>query len=208
MGPMIWAARLCWALWWGGAAAALTGRLGKGEPLQAEALAAVFLTAGAALWLEVSYLLAGMVAGAVVANFAPQHRFAFHEIKRVEWPFMLLFFLLAGASFQPEALRGLELLVLAYVVLRVVSRVGAGWLGARLSGLGAAERAWLGAALMPQAGVAVGLALVAAARFEEHGQVILSVTIATTIVFELLGPILTLTALKRTGSIPTGAGRG
>ena len=44
-------------------ATALTGRLQDGEPIQAEALGIVFLCAGLAIWLEVSFLLAGMIAG-------------------------------------------------------------------------------------------------------------------------------------------------
>ena len=50
----------------GAPAAYLTGRLKPGEPLQAEAIGIVFLVAGFALWLEVSFLVAGMTAGAVI----------------------------------------------------------------------------------------------------------------------------------------------
>ena len=54
-------------------AAYLTGRLKKGEPIQSEALGVVFLCAGTALWLDVSFLLAGIAAGATVVNFARHH---------------------------------------------------------------------------------------------------------------------------------------
>ena len=62
----------------------LTGRVRNGEPVQAEALGIVFLTAGLALWLHVSYLIAAMTAGAVIANFARHHTRAFHEIERIQ----------------------------------------------------------------------------------------------------------------------------
>lgn len=79
-------------------AAFLTGRLKSGEPMQAEALGLVFLCAGLAIWLGVSFLLAGMVAGAIVVNLAKHHSRPFHEIEHIEWPFMVFFFVLAGAS--------------------------------------------------------------------------------------------------------------
>lgn len=67
-------------------AAYLTGRLSKGEPLQTEALGIVFLTAGLALWLDVSFLIAGMTAGAIIVNLARHHARAFHEIEHIQWP--------------------------------------------------------------------------------------------------------------------------
>lgn len=65
-------------------AAYLTGRLRRGEPIQSEALGVVFLCAGLAIWLGVSFLLAGMVAGAIVVNLAKHHNRPFHEIEHVE----------------------------------------------------------------------------------------------------------------------------
>jgi NhaP-type Na+/H+ or K+/H+ antiporter len=62
-------------------AAYLTGRLKKGEPIQSEALGVVFLCAGTALWLDVSFLLAGIAAGATVVNVARHHARPFH----VQW---------------------------------------------------------------------------------------------------------------------------
>ena len=54
-------------------AAHLTGRLKEGEPIQSEALGVVFLCAGTALWLDVSFLLTGIAAGATVVNLARHH---------------------------------------------------------------------------------------------------------------------------------------
>ncbi|WP_306150547.1 MULTISPECIES: cation:proton antiporter, partial [unclassified Roseibium] len=81
----------------------LTGRLKPGEPMQAEAIGIVFLTAGLALLLEVSFLITGMTVGAIIANFARHHDRPFYEIEHIQWPFMILFFLLAGATLEFEA---------------------------------------------------------------------------------------------------------
>ncbi len=177
--------------------ALLTGRLKPGAPTQLEALGLVFLTAGLAMWIEVSFLLAGMVAGAVIANMAKHHDRAFHEIELVERPFLILFFLLAGASMEVRALTAVGGIGLAFVVLRVLGRLAGGWIGGVWAGLPPVQRVWIGPALLPQAGVAVGMALVATAELPDLGDLLLTLTIGTTVVFELVGPLVTLIAVRR-----------
>jgi Kef-type K+ transport system membrane component KefB len=180
-------------------AAFLTGRLQPGEPIQAEAIGVVFLCAGLALWLGVSFLLSGMIAGALIVNLARHHRRTFHEIERIEWPFMVLFFVLAGASLDVSALKEIGVIGVAYLGLRVVGRIVGGWAGGMASGVPLLHRHWIGFALLPQAGVAVGMALVAVFHFPELGKTLLAVTIGSTIVFELFGPLFTQAALRKSG---------
>ncbi len=182
----------------GGPAAMLTGRLRDGEPLQIEALALVFLCAGMSLWLEVSFLIAGMVVGTVIVNLAAHHTKAFHEIEHIQWPFVVLFFILAGGSLDIGVAATLGGVGLAFVALRTIARVMGGMVGARIAGLPAREGLWFGAALLPQAGVAIGMALIAAQRFPDWGPQIIALTIGTTVVFEILGPFATLKAIRRT----------
>jgi len=181
-------------------AAYLTGRLAPGEPQLTEALGVVFLTAGLAIMAEVSFLLAGMTAGAVVANLAHHHARAFHEIEHVQWPFMILFFVLAGATLDLGRAGALGGVVAAYAGLRILGRLAGGWIGGTLGGAPRAHRAWYGAALLPQAGVAVGMALIAAREFPEHADVLLGMTIATTVIFEVIGPLATVLAVRRAGA--------
>lgn len=178
-------------------AAYLTGRIRPGEPTLTEALGVVFLCAGLSLWLEFSFLLAGMVTGAIVVNFARHHDRPLHEIKRVEWPFMLLFFVMAGASLEIEPLKGIGMIGCAYIALRFFARLIGGWAGGRLAGLSGREGRLTGLALMPQAGVAIGMALVAAERFPSYADQILALAIASTVIFEVAGPFLTQIALAR-----------
>jgi len=177
----------------------LTGRVLPGEPTQTEALGVVLICGGAAMWLGVSYLLAAIVAGVVVTNFAKHHRRSFREIEYMDWPFLVLFFVLAGASLDPDALIATGLAGVAYVVFRLIGRFIGGWIGGRMAGLPRMESAWVGVALTPQAGVALGMALVAAAEFPEYRDALLAITIGATVVFELIGPILTRLALSRVG---------
>lgn len=183
-------------------AAFLTGRLQKGEPLLTEALGLVFLTAGLSIWAEVSFLLAGMTVGAVIANTASHHERAFHEIEHIQWPFMILFFLLAGASLDLTLLGQLGMIGGAYIALRIGARLVGGWLGGALAGAPPAHRPYYGLALLPQAGVAVGMALIAAREFPDWADLILGLTIATTVVFELIGPVTTLWAIRKVQDTP------
>ena len=180
-------------------AAFLTGRLKRGEPLQAEALGVVFLSAGLAIWIGASFLLAGIVAGIIVVNVAPHHRRAFHQIEHIEWPFMILFFVLAGATLRIDHVAEIGFAGSAYIALRVISRIAGGWLGATLAGTPQMQRHWIGVALLPQAGVALGMALIAGSYMPELAQTLLVLVVGTTVVFEIIGPLGTQTALRRVG---------
>ncbi len=179
--------------------ALLTGRVRAGEPTLAEALGFVFLCTGIALSLEVSFLLAAMVMGAVVANVARHHSRPFHAIEGIEWPFIILFFVLAGATLRLESLAGVGALAAAYVLLRVLGRVVGGAVGAAMADGDDGMRRFIGIAMLPQAGVALGMALVATTRLPQFREPILALVISTTILFELLGPVATRLALGWAG---------
>ena len=182
----------------------LSGRIRPGEPMQLEAVGLVFLCAGFAIWLDVSFLLSGMIAGFIIVNFAKHHNRAFHEIEHIEWPFMVFFFVLAGASLEIAGIVDIGLIGLGYIGLRVLGRLVGGWIGCHLAGSPPNHRRWLGLALMPQAGVALGMALVALDNFPQIGGQLLAITIGTTVIFEVAGPILTLIALKKVGETHEG----
>ena len=178
--------------------AQLTGRIQPGKPMLTEALGLVLICGGAGIWLEVSFLIATMTMGAVIANLAQHHEHPFHEIENIESPFMVVFFILAGASLEIDALAGLGLLGIVYVIARAGGKVAGGWFGAHVSGADEDAKRWMGVALLPQAGVAIGMALLAANQFPEYRQTILPIVIASTVVFELIGPIFTRMALRQT----------
>ena len=178
-------------------AAYMTGRIRQGQPMLAEALGLVFVCGGLALWLDVSFLIASMVMGAVVANLAKHHEYPFHAIEDIEWPFMVIFFVLAGASLEFGTLRDIGLFGAAYVVSRITGKVLGAALGGRFSRACRVTCRWIGVAMLPQAGVAMGMALVATNLLPEYSQLVLSVVISTTVFFELIGPPFTRLALRR-----------
>ena len=181
-------------------AAFLSGRIRGGEPLLTEALCIVFLTAGLATWLQVSFLIAGMVAGTIIVNFATHHRRAFHEIEHIHWPFMMLFFLLAGASLDLSAVIEIGALGIAFIALRIASRIVGGWIGGQLAGTDRAVRPLFGPALLPQAGVAVGMALLASQVLPQWQDQIMVVTLGATVAFEIMGPLCTMWSVRK--SVP------
>jgi Kef-type K+ transport system membrane component KefB len=174
-----------------------TGRINPGQPMLVEALGLVFVCGGLALWLDVSFLIAVMVMGAVIANTAKHHEYPFHEIENVEWPFMLVFFVLAGASLEFASLKQLTYIGGIYLFCRFVGKYSGAWLGAKISGVDLPTRNWIGLALMPMAGVEIGMALIAANKFPEFRQVLLTLVISATVIFELFGPLLTRYAIKK-----------
>ena len=179
----------------------VTGRIRPGEPSLVEALGAVFLCGGIAMWLKVSFLLASMVLGCVVANLARHHIRPFHAIEGIEWPFMILFFVLAGASLQMETLFQIGTIGSAYIILRIIGRLLGGWTGGAITRSNPLMRRWIGIVLMPQAGVALGMALIATKHYPDLGEIILPVVIASTVLFELIGPLLTRIGLSHVGEV-------
>ena len=177
-------------------AAYLTGRLKSGQPMLTEALGLVFTCGGIAILLDVSFLIAVMTMGAVITNLARHHEYPFHEIENIEWPFMVLFFMLAGASLEIGMLAELSLVGTVYLLARAGGKLLGAWVGGWASSADKEVRRWMGMALMPQAGVAIGMALLAANRFPEYQQTVLTIVISTTVVFELVGPVFTRMVLR------------
>jgi Kef-type K+ transport system membrane component KefB len=179
--------------------ATLSGRVSPGEPSLIEALGGVLLCSGLCAWLEVSYLIGCMTLGTVVANVARHHTRPFHAIENVHGPFLIVFFVLAGAALDLDALWVVATALPAYVLLRAGGRLLGGWLGGALAGWSGRTRRAMGLALMPQAGVALGMSLVACERLPELRDLVLPVAIASTVAFELGGPVLTRLALSMVG---------
>lgn len=162
-----------------------------------EALGIVFVCGGLAIWLGVSFLIASMVMGAVIANVAKHHEYPFHAIEGIEWPFMVIFFVLAGASLELSALEDIGLIGVAYILCRITGKYLGARIGSQFSHAGQVTKSWMGVALLPQAGVAIGMALVASNQFPEYRQMLLSIVISSTVFFEIIGPVFTRLAIQR-----------
>lgn len=177
----------------------MTGRIHPGEPTLVEALGAVFVCGGIALELNVSLLLSSMVMGAVVANLARHHNRPFHAVEGVEWPFMILFFVFAGAKLELSMLQSAGATTVMYVLFRCAGRIAGSRIGRAGSLIDMRQANRMGIALLPQAGVAIGIGLVGAEAFPELADTLMPTVIAATVVFEIAGPVATRYAITSLG---------
>ena len=166
----------------------------------AEALGFVLLGAGIAEWFDLMPILSSMVMGIMVASLASHYERPFNAIEGIEWPFMVLFFVLAGASLEVDTLALAGGVTVVYVLARFGGIYLGTRLGTRLVGAPAPLQRWLGVALMPQAGVAIGMALVAAQKFPDTASVVLTAAVASTVVLETTGPVFTRLAIRQVTS--------
>jgi len=179
----------------------VTGRVREGELTLLETLGFVFICSGLAVLLDLSLVLACMSMGATVSNVAKHHVRPFHTIEQIEQPFLVLFFLLAGFHCDVGTLWTIGPLGLAYLLARSFGKVTGALLGGTIARTSPLVRSHLGWCLLPQAGVALGLALTLAERYPETGSRLLSVIVGTTVVFEIIGPLATRMSLSHAGEI-------
>ena len=171
----------------------------KSEML-AIALTHVLLAVALADAIGVSTLLAPLVAGIITATIEERQattRPVFTALRAVEFPVYILFFTIAGANLQLDAVLAGGTLLLLYVAARSLGKFTAGFVGGLTTGFNVGDSSWVGLGMLPQAGVAVGLALTAATVFPDIGPTINAVVLAAIVFFELLGPIATQKAIER-----------
>lgn len=156
---------------------------------------------GLSITVHVSVLLSSMMMGLVVINISRQNYKFFEVLRTVDAPLYLVFFILAGANLDFTILYQMGIVGILYIVFRTIGKVYGAKLGARISSAPRLIENWIGLALSPQAGVALGIGLVAKATFPDYGDYIFTVIAATTVIFELVGPLLTKLSLQKAGEI-------
>ena len=164
---------------------------------------------------ELSPLLMCMMAGAFYSSLRPDASPTLDVLDRFTAPIYMMFFVFSGASLDLTVFIGPSgYIVLIIAGIYLFSRFLGKWLGAYSGArLGKAEpevRRYLGFALVPQAGVAIGLATTASTSFGDHpsGGFILAVVLTSTLVYELVGPLAAKFALTKAGAIPKEANPG
>jgi len=161
----------------------------------------ILLNVGFSIAIHVSILLSSMMMGIVVINLARENYKFFEVIRTVDAPLYLIFFILAGAHLDFTILYKMGIVGVLYIIFRVIGKVYGARLGARISKAPKSIENWIGLGLTPQAGVALGIGLVAKSTFPDFGNYIFTVIAATTVIFELVGPLLTKISLIKVGEI-------
>ena len=162
-------------------------------------LGAILINTGIALYFHMSPLLSNMFFGAALVNIEKTSFKFFDSISTVDWPFYIMFYVLAGANLDIGLLSAMGLLGSVYIISRIIGRIGGAYAGAVIAGAEDSIKRYMGLALMAQAGVAIGLAMMAKVNLPHTGGAILNTIIATTVIYEILGPIATRYALVKSG---------
>ncbi len=163
------------------------------------AIAVLFGFCGASAFLDVSPLLGCMVMGTVYMNTTNDDKL-FKQLNYFSPPVLLLFFVRSGANFKLDALlstgdavAGVPLLVIGavYFVVRILGKYLGAFVGCQVTKKDKLVRNYLGLALVPQAGVAIGLAALAARTVGgETGAAMETIILASSVLYELIGPAL------------------
>jgi Kef-type K+ transport system membrane component KefB len=162
-------------------------------------VAGVLVAIGTAMTLRISPLMAALAVGAMTTNLSVMHRLAYVELRQTEQPLYIAFFVLSGAKLDIRAFASLGLLGIVYIIARGAGKYLGNFLSARTMGIAGPIRTHLGLALIPQAGVAIGLMRLASERYAHIGAIISAVILAAVIVYETLGPLVTRWAIFAAG---------
>ena len=161
---------------------------------------------------ELSSLLMCMMAGAMYTNFSKDSGKTLDVLDRFTSPIYMMFFVISGACLDLTIFfseKGILVVIVAsiYIVFRVVGKWLGAFTGASITHSESKIKHYLGLTLVPQAGVAIGLATTASRLFNEipekaeTGALILAIILTSTLVYELVGPLVSKYALTKAGEI-------
>lgn len=165
------------------------------------AVAMVFVCLGICQILNISNLLCCMMMSAVYVNLSDVYEKVFELTDRISAPIFMLFFFLSGAELDITIIQSVGLIGLIYVIFRVVGKVSGAYIGGKICHVEDTVQKYLGFTLIPQAGVAIGLAATAMSVVPEHGSQIRTIILCGTVIYELIGPVITKMALKKAKEI-------
>lgn len=167
----------------------------------------VFAAVGLSDLWGLSSLLVCMMVGAAMVNLCRQSNVMLEQCDRFTPPLFLLFFVLSGANLDLSVLPTVGLVGVAYVVARAIGKTLGGTVGAAVEKCDPSIVKYLGLTLIPQAGVAIGMARMCMTALPEYGAVINAVVLSGTLIYELTGPVITKIALTKAGEIKPAAAK-
>jgi len=168
------------------------------------AISCLLLVVGISMIPKIDPILPAMTLGITIANLMPRRsRGTFKLVEKFSPPIYISFFVLAGAHMEfSRVAPWIVVMILVFTVCRAAGKIFGSWFGAKYSGAPAAVRKYLGICLLPQAGVAIGLAILAGQQFNtELGRIIIMVVMTATFFMEILGPMLVKVGVKKAGEV-------
>jgi Kef-type K+ transport system membrane component KefB len=161
----------------------------------------ILFTYWSSVMLGGSPLLACMSLGGILVNIFSDIDKVIAVTEAFSPPILMLFFVVSGAGFQISALKGIGVIGLIYVLVRVAGK----WLGAWFGGVVTKQEEkickYLGPTLMPQAGVALGLVAAASRMVPDYAAQIKVIILCSTFIYSIVGPAVAKAALVKSGEI-------
>lgn len=169
-------------------------------------LVAVFACVALSELLSLSSLLTCMMLGAVFANMRTDSVRILELCEDWTPGLFMLFFVLSGAELNFSILTTVGVAGIVYILTRSIGKYSGAYLGSVLAHAEPNVRKYLGITLLPQAGVAIGMAQMVAASPELSAvsSQVVTVALFATLIYELAGPVLTKLSLSKAGEIPAG----
>ncbi len=164
-------------------------------------VAAVFLGVALADQFHLSSLLLCMCIGAGFVNTKKHAEPILDGADRWTPPLFMLFFVISGAELDLAVLPTVGLLGILYLVARSLGKYFGTYFGALAVKSDKNIRKYLGAALLPQAGVAIGMAQIVMSQLPQYGSQVRAVVLTATLIYELVGPLITKIVLTKAGEI-------
>ncbi len=167
-------------------------------------VSSLLIVVGISIIPGIDPILPAMTFGITIANLSPRRsKNTFSLIEKFSPPLYTAFFVLAGAHMRFSMLTGWMIaMIVVYVLCRAFGKIAGSWFGARYSGATATVRKYLGICLLPQAGVAIGLAILASQQLgEEFSDLIIMVTMTGTFLMEIFGPMMVKVGVKKAGEV-------
>ncbi len=164
-------------------------------------IAFIFIGLGLSQLCGFSSLLLCMAMGAIIANFSQDVNKIMDLSDKITPPIFMLFFVASGADLKLSVLPTVGVAGAIYITFRVIGKIFGASLGGIVCKADKNIRKYLGPALIPQAGVAIGLSLAAASVVPEFASQIRAVILCGTLIYELIGPAVSKTCLKKAGEI-------
>lgn len=164
-------------------------------------IAVMLALTGICSCFAISPLLSCMVLGAVYINLSG-NKDLFCQVNGFTPPITLLFFVLSGMRLDLYALVSCGVIGIVYFFVRIIGKAAGAWTGARISHASTAVRQYLGLALIPQAGVSIGLAILAQRLLPStEGTMLSLIILSSAVLYEMIGPACAKLSLKLSGSI-------
>ncbi len=152
-----------------------------------------------------SSLLVCMMLGTIFCNVCDFSEELMDRVDRWTAPLFVIFFVISGAELELSVFTDLMIVVigLVYILSRSAGKYGGAYVSSKIAGCEDNIVKYLGITLLPQAGVALGMANMAMGSIElgAEGMLIANITLFAVLIYELVGPALTKMALLKAGDI-------